>query len=158
MKWAVAGRKIAEDLATGVASTRVTRMGVVGTVSTLSPACAVAQIEQAWREVLAFSGCACTACATAIVHTRAIASRPTALMKTLRFADVFAISLGCAESTLCLLDDFILKWLCAETRRGQKSEEKEEKTGSHLPLGRLTLRAEPVRPVGRKRCTTYATH
>jgi len=98
MKWAVSGRKIAEDSASGIASAAAIRMGAGATVSTLNPACAVAQIEQTWWEVVEFSGCACAACATPIAHTSAIASRAKALTQTPRFADIPGMSLWCADS------------------------------------------------------------
>jgi len=48
MKCVEAGRKTSENSAAGVASGAATSTGVVATLSTLSPACATEQIEQAW--------------------------------------------------------------------------------------------------------------
>ena len=98
-------RKIKVDSRAGVVSAAAARTGAAATFSVLSPACAVEQIEQAWWEVVEFSGCACTACTMPIVHTNSIASMQTTLPKTLWFGDEFIMP-GCRE-----LDPFALQMI-----------------------------------------------
>ena len=72
-----------------------TRTGADTAVWILSPAWAVAQIEQVWWEAVEFSACEWIACTTPIAHTRATQSKHTALTNTPRFADVFSTPSPC---------------------------------------------------------------
>lgn len=81
------GREILLDFTAGVASAARIIIGARTTTSTPSPACAATQIEQAWCGEVESSGCECTACTTPIAHTKAIASRQTALVPKLRVGD-----------------------------------------------------------------------
>jgi hypothetical protein len=81
------GREIPQDFTAGAASTARIISGARTTTSTLSPACAATQIEQAWCGDVESSGCECTACTTPVAHTKAIASKQTALVAKLRDGD-----------------------------------------------------------------------
>lgn len=83
------GRQIAETSATGIARTAVNKIGADGAGAAFSPAWAVAQIEQVWRDVPEFSGCEWAACTVPITHTRATESTHTALTHPPRFANIF---------------------------------------------------------------------
>lgn len=87
MNCAAAGRKIRETSATALARTAVAKTGADATVLVLSPAWAVAQIEQVWWEAVEFLGCEWVACSVPITHTRATQSTHTALTNTPRFTD-----------------------------------------------------------------------
>jgi len=56
MKRVLAGRKIPRPSGAGSVSAAATMTGITGPVSTLIPACAVRQMEHAWRDVVEFSG------------------------------------------------------------------------------------------------------
>jgi len=88
----VTGRKIGETSATRIARTAVAKTGAEAGVWVLSPAWAVAQIEQVWRDVAEFSECEWVACTVPITHTSATATMHTALTKTPRFADTLSMA------------------------------------------------------------------
>lgn len=91
INWVVTGRKIGESSGTTIARTEVAKTGADGAGVAFSPAWAVAQIEQLWREVAEFSGWEWTAWTVPITHTRAAASRHTALTHPPRFAGTFSM-------------------------------------------------------------------
>lgn len=120
MRRVVAGRKMPADSAAGVASAAATRIGAGAVVSTLSPACATAQIEHTWCDVaVESSGWACRACAAPIANTKAMESTHTALVKTLGFADFLAIPLGCCWFRPVALDDSTVKTVISNKRRAK---------------------------------------
>jgi hypothetical protein len=89
MKRMAAGRKIPERTGAEMVSAADSITGAVVTVSTLNPACAVRQMEQAWCDVvLEFSGWACNACTAPIAHTSAIESMQTTFVNRVRFAGI----------------------------------------------------------------------
>jgi len=121
MKCVEAGRKTSENFRAGAASVAVTSAGVVATVATLNPPCAVTQIEQPWWDAVEFSAWACTACTTPIAHTRAIESMHTTLVNRLRSAVVLTIFLECCRFRAVALDDSIVKPLSTHTIRVTRS-------------------------------------
>ena len=95
MNWVVTGRKVGEIPAAGIARAAVARTGAEGAGVIFSPACAVAQMEQVWRDVAESSACEWTACTVPITHTRATQSTHTALTNAPRFADTFNMLSPC---------------------------------------------------------------
>ena len=110
------GRKIGEISTTGIARTAVTKTGADGAGAVFSPACAVAQIEQVWRDVAEFSGCEWAACTVPIAHIRTAESKHTALTHPLRFANIFNMPSRYRRSRYVALDDSIVRWSSREIR------------------------------------------
>jgi len=94
MKREAAGREIVEHSGAGTSSAAAIITGAAAPVSTLMPACAARQIEQAWcAAVPEFSECVCSACAIPMAHIKATESTHTALVQKPRFASSFTMLL-----------------------------------------------------------------
>src|SRR5271169_4224845 len=70
INWVVTERKIGDTSAAKLAKAVVAKIGADATVCVLIPACAVAQIEQVWWDVVEFSECEWVACTAPITHIR----------------------------------------------------------------------------------------
>ncbi len=77
--------------ATKAVNVAVCKTGADETVCMLSPACAVAQIEQVWCDVVEFSECEWAACTVPITHMSATQNMHTALTNPPRFTNTFII-------------------------------------------------------------------